>query len=228
MNKRYVLAGEEVFVYDENADKTEGTNKDGIEKVLEQENIVEEIQSQINSVNDKISDIHIISNVGKSFKKRSILTLGMTGLVVVSLASLFSLLALFLGGLVALISKNSITPILELISSSFSYALKLWIPAGLGILLIDQIEVKGRSKELNALQSQLEYLKQMEKDEIAKLEQMKQELASKPVIKVDFSVDKELNLEQLKQFRDQLEQELGSIYDKNYKKPEQDKQKVLG
>ena len=57
---------------------------------------------------------------------------------------------------------------------------------------------------------------------------MKQELDSKPVVKAEVSIDKELDLEQLKQFRDQLEQELDRIHDENHKKPEQGKQKVLG
>ena len=57
---------------------------------------------------------------------------------------------------------------------------------------------------------------------------MKQALASKPVVKTEVSIDKKLDLDKLKQFRDQLEQELDSINHENYKKSEQGKQKVLG
>jgi len=130
-----------------------------------------------------------------------------------------------------LIFKYDPINIMEMVKWSFIgvVGLEALAPVFAGLLeILDIGDRKFSLKKYNALQSQLEYLKEKEKVEVAKLEQMKQELVKQPIVKTEVSTDKRVDLEQLKQLRAELEKELDIVYDENYKKPEQGKQKVLG
>lgn len=214
MNKRYVAIDDKVLVYDENAEMSTRDNQKGIEKVLEQENIVEEIQENILSIQ---IDIDVIEDYysNPDFKK-----LKMQDISYMALISLITFVFLLI--LAASTGNNALSLNGFIASAGFTALFNL----PLYYMTLGRMHKSKKSDFMNknALEAQLECLKEKEKIEVAKLNQMKQELAKQPIIKAAVSDDKKIDLSQLEKFREELMETLNTVYNENYELPEKGKQ----
>ena len=159
MNKNYVLVKDEALVFDEIHKMTTRINQKGLESVLEQENIVEEIQKRIADLENKIAKFGKLSSPKKERLKYAVISN-------IFVFGLFAIFALAFGkeGIQEILSVKCVRPSI-LVGVPVTYV-------GMGILTIvgnflNQImasalvmNLQDKIRDKNALESQLQYLKE--------------------------------------------------------------------
>lgn len=216
MNKGYTQIGDKVIISDENGVHTQSEYYDNLDKVLVQENIIEEMENRIQELTKESEEYPVI-------KKKYIPAYLYSGLV---------------GGIIGtgllnwiLTGTNPYSLNYDTVYGTFNYGLYLsmvgGIPTfGLGSILslIDYSNYKNKVKKGNGINSELEFLKlqiEKEKETLVSLQKDKTKV-NETVEYISKQVDDKQQLEALRNYLE-LYYDLGSNKEKYYRYYQQGK-----
>ena len=215
MNKGYTQIGDKVIISDENGVHTQSEYYDNLDKVLVQENIIEEMENRIQELKKESEEYPVI-------KKKHIPIF------------LYTSIAAMLAGPLFMWALTGTNPYLESVDTIFgqvNYAFDLTVlgciaclPLGSLFNIIDYSNYKDKVKKGNGINSELEFLKlqiEREKETLVSLQKNKTRV-NKNAEYISKQVDDKQQLEALRSYLE-LYYDLGSNKEKYYRYYQQGK-----